>query len=128
MKIVNVSAAAIVQDNKVLATRRGYGAYKDWWEFPGGKLEDGESPEDALIREIREELNVEISVGKLLRTVEYDYPGFHLVMHCFLCSIRSGVLTLNEHEDARWLSVSELGSVAWLPADLLLLEDLQKCL
>ena len=128
MKIVNVSAAAIVQDNKVLATRRGYGAYKDWWEFPGGKLEDGESPEAALIREIREELNVEISVGKLLRTVEYDYPGFHLVMHCFLCSIGSGVLTLNEHEDARWLSVSELGSVAWLPADLLLLEDLQKCL
>lgn len=128
MKIVNVSAAAIVQDNKVLATRRGYGAYKDWWEFPGGKLEDGESPEAALIREIREELNVEISVGKLLRTVEYDYPGFHLVMHCFLCSISSGVLTLNEHEDARWLSVSELGSVAWLPADLLLLEDLQKCL
>ena len=128
MKIVNVSAAAIVQDNKVLATRRGYGAYKDWWEFPGGKLEDGESPEDALIREILEELNVEISVGKLLRTVEYDYPGFHLVMHCFLCSISSGVLTLNEHEDARWLSVSELGSVAWLPADLLLLEDLKKCL
>ena len=128
MKIVNVSAAAIVQDNKVLATRRGYGAYKDWWEFPGGKLEDGESPEAALIREIREELNVEISIGKLLRTVEYDYPGFHLVMHCFLCSISSGVLTLNEHEDARWLSVSELGSVAWLPADLLLLEDLQKCL
>ena len=128
MKIVNVSAAAIVQDNKVLATRRGYGAYKDWWEFPGGKLEDGESTEAALIREIREELNVEISVGKLLRTVEYDYPGFHLVMHCFLCSISSGVLTLNEHEDARWLSVSELGSVAWLPADLLLLEDLQKCL
>ena len=126
MKIVNVSAAAIVQDNKVLATRRGYGAYKDWWEFPGGKLEDGESPEAALIREIREELNVEISIGKLLRTVEYDYPGFHLVMHCFLCSISSGVLTLNEHEDARWLSVSELGSVAWLPADLLLLEDLQK--
>ena len=128
MKIVNVSAAAIVQDNKILATRRGYGAYKDWWEFPGGKLEDGESPEAALIREIREELNVEISIGKLLRTVEYDYPGFHLVMHCFLCSISSGVLTLNEHEDARWLSVSELGSVAWLPADLLLLEDLQKCL
>ena len=128
MKIVNVSAAAIVQDNKILATRRGYGAYKDWWEFPGGKLEDGESPEAALIREIREELNVEISVGKLLRTVEYDYPGFHLVMHCFLCSISSGVLTLNEHEDARWLSVSELGSVAWLPADLFLLEDLQKCL
>ena len=128
MKIVNVSAAAIVQDNKVLATRRGYGAYKDWWEFPGGKLEDGESPEDALIREILEELNVEIIVGKLLRTVEYDYPGFHLIMHCFLCSISSGVLTLNEHEDARWLSVSELGSVAWLPADLLLLEDLKKCL
>lgn len=128
MKIVNVSAAAIVQDNKILATRRGYGAYKDWWEFPGGKLEDGESPEAALIREIREELNVEISVGKLLRTVEYDYPGFHLIMHCFLCSISSGVLTLNEHEDARWLSVSELGSVAWLPADLLLLEDLKKCL
>lgn len=128
MKTVNVSAAAIVQDNKVLATRRGYGAYKGWWEFPGGKLEDGESPEAALIREIREELSIEVSVRNFLRTVEYDYPGFHLVMHCFLCSICSGSLTLNEHEDVRWLSVDELDSVAWLPADLLLLEDLQKCL
>ena len=117
MKTINVVAAIIVDGNRVFATQRGYGPWKDWWEFPGGKIEHGESPEKALHREIREELATDIEVGELLTTVEYDYPEFHLSMKCFLCIIKSGDLTLLEHEDARWLAMEEFDSVNWLPAD-----------
>lgn len=117
MKTINVVAAVIINDNRIFATQRGYGQWKDWWEFPGGKIESGESPEEALRREIREELATEIIVGDLLTTVEYDYPDFHLSMQCFLCKTASGNLTLLEHEDARWLTKDELDSVNWLPAD-----------
>ena len=121
MKSIEVVAAIIVRDGKVFATQRGYGAYKDWWEFPGGKMEAGESPQAALVREIREELDAEIAVGRLLDTVEWDYPEFHLTMHCFVCTLASEALHLNEHEAARWLDRDELRSVQWLPADLSLL-------
>ena len=118
MKHIEVVAAIIIKEGKLFATQRGYGEWKDWWEFPGGKIEPGELPEDALKREIREELATEIEVGELLATVEYDYPKFHLTMHCYLCSIISGQLSLLEHEDARWLTKDNLNSVRWLPADL----------
>ena len=117
MKMINVVAAIIVKDGKVFATQRGYGEFKDGWEFPGGKIEAGETPEDALKREIREELETEISVGELLDTVEYDYPAFHLSMKCYICGIVSGSLHLVEHESSRWLSKEKLNDVAWLPAD-----------
>ena len=117
-KTIEVVAAIILRDGKLFATQRGYGEWKDWWEFPGGKIEPGEAPEDALKREIREELATEIEVDDLLTTVEYDYPKFHLTMHCYLCSIISGQLSLLEHEDARWLTKDNLNSVRWLPADL----------
>lgn len=115
-KQIEVVAAVIIRDGLVFATQRGYGEWKDWWEFPGGKMEAGEMPEEALRREIHEELAADISVGQLLTTVEYDYPKFHLTMHCFLCTLRSG-LTLLEHEAARWLAPADLHSVKWLPAD-----------
>ena len=118
LKHINVVAAIIIRDGKLFATQRGYGEWKDWWEFPGGKVESGETTKDALKREIREELAAEIEVGELLTTVEYDYPKFHLTMHCYFCSIVSGQLSLLEHEDARWLTMDELDSVKWLPADL----------
>ncbi len=133
MKQIHVSAAVIVRPNvstgsittkQVFATQRGYGEFKDWWEFPGGKIEEGESPEDALKREIREELATEISVGEKIATVEYDYPTFHLTMECFLCQVISGKLTLLEHENAKWLSASELKSVKWLPADIEILDKI----
>lgn len=117
LKRIEVVAAIIEHEGKIFATQRGYGEWKDWWEFPGGKMEPGEFREEALVREIREELATEIKVGELLTTVEYDYPKFHLTMHCFLCSVVSGELSLLEHEDARWLSRDELDSVKWLPAD-----------
>ena len=117
-KTIEVVAAIILRDGKLFATQRGDGEWKEWWEFPGGKIEPGEAPEDALKREIREELATEIEVGDLLTTVEYDYPKFHLTMHCYLCSIISGQLSLLEHEDARWLTKDNLNSVRWLPADL----------
>lgn len=117
MKTINVVAAVIMRDGKVFATQRGYGDFKDGWEFPGGKVEAGESPEDALRREIREELETEIGVGHLIDTVEYDYPAFHLSMRCYACSIVSGNLHLVEHESAHWLSAAELRCVNWLPAD-----------
>lgn len=127
MKHLHV-VAAIIKDSKnhIFATQRGYGEWKDFWEFPGGKMEDGETPEEALVREIREELSAEISVDNFLCTVEYDYPKFHLTMHCFLCSLLTDVLHLNEHEAAKWLSKDELDNVCWLPADLEVIETLKK--
>ena len=117
MKTIQVVAAIIRDGNRIFATQRGYGPYKDGWEFPGGKIEPGETPEQALAREIREELDTEISVGEKLIQVEYDYPDFHLSMGCYWCTVRSGCLTLKEHEAARWLQPEELDTVSWLPAD-----------
>ena len=117
MKTIEVVAAIIHQNKQIFATQRGYGDFKGGWEFPGGKVEPGETPEAALVREIREELAVEISVGELLTTVEYDYPNFHLTMHCYLCQLIGGELRLLEHQAARWLGKGELYSVEWLPAD-----------
>lgn len=126
MKQIEV-VAAIIRDTegRIFATQRGYGEWKDWWEFPGGKIEAGESPEEALRREICEELETRISVGSLLQTIEYDYPKFHLTMHCYLCSVLSGALTLKEHEAARWLAKNQLDSVRWLPADLQIVDTLK---
>ena len=119
MKQIEVVAAIIHDDEgHIFATQRGYGDFKDWWEFPGGKMEAGETPEEALVREIREELSAEISVDEFLCTLEYDYPQFHLTMHCYLCSLVTEALHLNEHEAAKWLAKNELDSVDWLPADL----------
>ena len=126
MKTIRVVAAVILKDGKIFATQRGYGAYKDYWEFPGGKIEPGETPEQALIREIREELATEIRVEELLTTVEYDYPEFHLSMDCFICAVLRGKLELKEHESASWLPISRLRDVNWLPADLLVVDRLEK--
>ena len=115
-----------VKGDKIFATQRGYGDWKDWWEFPGGKMEAGETPEVALKREIREELSTEISVDEFLCTVEYDYPKFHLTMHCYLCSLLTEALHLNEHEAAKWLTKDVLDSVKWLPADLEVIKALKK--
>ena len=125
MKQIEVVAAIIRKGDKIFATQRGYGEWKDWWEFPGGKMEVGETPEEALVREIREELSADISVGELLTTVEYDYPAFHLTMHCFLCTLVGEALHLNEHEAAKWLTKDELDSVKWLPADEIVIEELK---
>ena len=119
-------AAVIRRDGAVFATQRGYGPYKDWWEFPGGKIESGETPEAALVREIREELDAGIEVGDLLKTIEWDYPEFHLTLHCYMCSLLSDALHLNEHEAARWLTAATLRSVRWLPADEQLLPILEQ--
>lgn len=116
-KYIEVVAAIICDGGRVFATQRGYGEWKDWWEFPGGKMEPGETPEAALQREIHEELATDISVESLLTTVSYDYPNFHLTMLCYLCKVKSGKLTLLEHEAAKWLTRDELNSVKWLPAD-----------
>ena len=116
-KKIEVVAAIICDGDKMFATQRGYGEWKDWWEFPGGKMETGESPQEALRREIKEELATEIEVGELITTVEYDYPKFHLTMHCFICKIKTGQLTLLEHEAAQWLGLETLDAVKWLPAD-----------
>ena len=128
MKTIEVVAAIIIKDGKVFATQRGYGEFKDWWEFPGGKIEVGECPKEALVREIREELDAEVSVGGLLETVEWDYPNFHLTMQCFLCSLLSDSLHLNEHEAAAWLNSETIRSVKWLPADEELLPLIEKLL
>lgn len=125
MKQIEVVAAIIRKGDKIFATQRGYGEWQDWWEFPGGKMEVGETPEEALKREIREELSAEINVGELLTTVEYDYPAFHLTMHCFLCTLVGEALHLNEHEAARWLTKDELDTVKWLPADEEVVEDVR---
>ena len=120
MKQIEVVAAIICDGDKIFATQRGYGEWKDWWEFPGGKVEEGESSEEALRREIREELATDITVGDLFTTVECDYPKFHLTMHCYICSINQGSLSLLEHEAAKWLPIDEnlKTAVEWLPADL----------
>ena len=133
MKTISVVAAIIIRSQndgtkQVFATQRGYGDYKDWWEFPGGKIEQGESPQDALRREIREELATEISVGDYIGTIEYDYPAFHLSMQCFVCNVVSGKLELLEHENAAWLTRETLRSVKWLPADILILDKVEELL
>ena len=117
MKVIKVVAAIIIDHGRVFATQRGYGEFKDGWEFPGGKIEQGEAAEDAIVREIKEELDTEVEVMELLDTVEYDYPEFHLSKDCFICRIRSGDLILKEHEAAAWLTKDTLYSVDWLPAD-----------
>ena len=126
MKTINVVAAVIFKDDKVFATQRGYGEFKDGWEFPGGKVESGESPEEALRREIREELEVDVNVGDLIDTIEYDYPTFHLSMKCFACTIAGGSPHLLEYEAAKWLTSMQLGSVNWLPADVTLIPKIEK--
>ena len=125
MKHIEVVAAVIRRGDEIFATQRGYGEFKDWWEFPGGKMEPGESPEEALRREIKEELDAEIAVGDLLKTVEWDYPKFHLTLHCFWCSLPSPHLHLNEHESSAWLDAEHLDDVRWLPADLEIIDMLR---
>ena len=125
MKTIKVVAAIIINNNRVFATQRGYGEFKDGWEFPGGKIELGETPQEALVREIKEELDTEIEVKDYLETVEYDYPEFHLSMDCFFCEIKSGELVLKEHEAAKWLTAETLDSVDWLPADKGLIEEIR---
>lgn len=128
MKTVRVVAAVIRDKDRIFATQRGYGEYKDGWEFPGGKIEEGETPEQALKREIMEELDTEITVGELIDTIEYDYPNFHLSMDCFWCELVSGDLTLKEHEAAKWLDKNTLDSVSWLPADITLIDKIKAVL
>ena len=128
MKTIEVVAAIIIKEGQVFATQRGYGEFQGWWEFPGGKMETGESPQEALKREIREELDAEIEVKELLETVEWDYPNFHLTMHCYICNLLSESLHLNEHEAAIWLDLENLRSVKWLPADVILLDKITECL
>lgn len=126
MKTINVVAAIICKNDLIFATQRGYGEFKGQWEFPGGKVEEGEAPEDAIIREIHEELNTEIAIDEYLHTVEYDYPAFHLSMRCYLCHVVEGDLVLVEHEAAKWLTKDNLYSVDWLPADQELIQLIEK--
>lgn len=126
MKTIRVAAAVIRKDGRVFATQRGYGPYKDGWEFPGGKIEPGETPQEALIREIREELEICVAVGDKLAQAEYDYPDFHLSMSCYLCAVLSGRLTLKEHEAARWLGPEEMDAVDWLPADRAVIRQIRR--
>ena len=128
MKIVRVVAAGIRDGDRIFATARGYGEYKGWWEFPGGKIEAGETPEEALVREIHEELDTEIRVGELIDTIEYDYPTFHLSMDCFWAEVIAGRLVLKEAEDARWLTKETLESVQWLPADQTIIDAIYRAL
>lgn len=128
MPIINVVAAIIEKENKILATQRGYGEFKDKWEFPGGKIKEGETAQDALTREIKEELDIEIHIKCLLDIIEYDYPDFHLSMECFLCTIKDGQLELKEHEDAKWLDKENLYTIDWLPADLHLIDKIKEIL
>ena len=125
-KTIKVVAAVIRRGDLIFATQRGYGDYKDWWEFPGGKIEPGETPQEALVREIQEELGATVSVDEFLVTVEYDYPEFHLSMDCFKCHVEEGHLTLLEHEASRWLPVDDLRQVNWLPADVMVIEEIER--
>lgn len=128
IKTIEVVAAIIRHGDKVFATQRGYGEFEGGWEFPGGKMEPGETPPQALIREIKEELDTEIEVGELIETVEYDYSKFHLTMHCFMCTVKSGHLVLKEHEAAKWLTKNTLDSVDWLPADEGIIDKIKQTL
>ena len=128
MKTIRVVAAIIIDEDKIFATQRGYGEFKGGWEFPGGKIEAGETPQEALVREIKEELDMEIEVGELLDTVEYDYPTFHLSMDCFVSSIVAGKPVLKEHAAAKWLTKENLDSVDWLPADIGLISSIEELL
>lgn len=125
-KTIKVVAAIIREGDRIFATQRGYGDFKGGWEFPGGKIEEGETPQEALVREIREELETEIAVGELIDTIEYDYPTFHLSMDCFWAEVVSGEMVLKEHEAAKWLTKETLDSVEWLPADITLIEQIKK--
>lgn len=126
MKIIEVVAAIIKNDDKILTTRRGYGDFENMWEFPGGKMEPGETQEAALIREIKEELEVDIKITSFLTTVDYNYPNFHLTMHCFICTIDGGELHLNAHNDAKWITLEELDELKWVPADIFVVEKLRE--
>lgn len=128
MKNIHVSAAIIIKDSKIFVTQRGYGEFKDWWEFPGGKIEQGETPEECLKREIKEELKADINIDKYLCTVEYDYPNFHLKMECFICSLIDGHLELVEAEDAKFITNDQLDNIDFLPADLLVVKELKKAI
>ena len=128
METIRVVAAVIRSENRIFATARGYGDFKGQWEFPGGKIEPGETSEAALVREIKEELDTEIKVGELIHTIEYDYPTFHLSMDCFWCEVIEGDLVLKEAEDAKWLSKDQLYGVKWLPADIKLIDIIEKCM
>ncbi|MBR6417518.1 MAG: (deoxy)nucleoside triphosphate pyrophosphohydrolase [Bacteroidales bacterium] len=125
---IEVVVAVILKDGRLFATQRGYGEWKDWWEFPGGKIEMGETHEEALRREIQEELSADINVDRFLCTVEWDYPKFHLTMHCYLCTLLKDALHLNEHEASKWLSRDELDTVCWLPADVQVVDTLKSVL
>lgn len=127
-KTIKVVAAVIRDSDRIFATQRGYGDFKGGWEFPGGKIEEEETPQEALVREIKEELEIEIEVGELIDTIEYDYPTFHLSMDCFWAEIVSGDMVLKEHEAAKWLTKETLDSVEWLPADIALIEQIKKCI
>ncbi|MCF0146800.1 MAG: (deoxy)nucleoside triphosphate pyrophosphohydrolase [Clostridium sp.] len=126
MKIINVVAAVIKKEDKIFITRRSYGEFKDMWEFPGGKIESGETKEEALIREIKEELELDIKIIEYITTVNYDYPDFHLNMDCFMCEICGGSLNLNAHNDAKWASLEELSLQTWVPADIDIINELLK--
>ena len=126
MKTIKVVAAVIKRNNKIFVTQRGYGEFKDGWEFPGGKVEKGETKEEALIREIKEELDTVIKVDSYLDTIEYDYPDFHLSMDCFICSVVEGHLVLKEHEDSKWIKKEEIDTLNWLPADLIILDKVKE--
>lgn len=128
MKIIEVVASIIKDDDRIFITRRGYGDFANMWEFPGGKIENGETKEDALIREIKEELELDIRISSFLTTVEYDYPNFHLTMHCFICEIIGGELYLNAHNDAKWITFEELDNQKWALADILVVDSLKKIL
>ena len=126
MKSIDVVAAIIVQDGTILSTQRGHGEFAGWWEFPGGKIEPGETPEEALVREIQEELGATVAIDKLLTVVDYDYPTFHLHMHCFICHVEEGDLELHEHSAASWLDAKSIDSVNWLPADVAVIEQIKE--
>lgn len=126
MKTIQVSAAIIKRGSEIFTTCRGYGEFKDMWEFPGGKIEPGETREEALIREIKEELELDIKISKYITTIDYDYPNFYLTMHCFLCEVCEGKLHLNAHNEVRWVPLEELDKLNWVPADVLVVEKLKK--